>query len=129
MVETAKEKEKSAALGGAAFGQDDEMPVSPAEFFWRRMLEKGECEQEENEEYLTYTLGAEMSDAEQTDTKNNCKKKRIVEIDGVQVFSADFVFGQMQAQSSRIICARDMAKASLILGILSVVLGIIAMFR
>lgn len=50
----------------------------------------------------------------------------IVEIDGVQVFSADFVFEQTQAQSCRIEMARGIAIAAVIMAAGAVVIALAA---
>lgn len=53
-------------------------------------------------------------------------KKQIVEVDGTQVFSADWVFQQMQTQSTLIDRAKRIALAAAIIAALGLVVALIA---
>ena len=50
----------------------------------------------------------------------------VIEVDGVQVFSSDFVFEQMQAQSRRIDRARSIAMLAMAMAVLSFI-GLVAL--
>jgi hypothetical protein len=52
-------------------------------------------------------------------------KSYIVKVDDVQVFSADFVFQQMQAQGQRIDRARRIAELAVLIATAAVVVAII----
>ena len=51
--------------------------------------------------------------------------KNIVEINGEQVFSADWTFEQMQAQSCRIDRSNKMALISIAVAVIAVILAIV----
>lgn len=50
----------------------------------------------------------------------------VIEVDGVQVFSSNFVFGQMQAQSRRIDRARSIAMLAAAIAVLNFI-GLVAL--
>lgn len=50
----------------------------------------------------------------------------VIEVDGVQVFSSDFVFEQMQAQSRRINKARSIAMLAVTMAVLNFI-GLVAL--
>ena len=50
----------------------------------------------------------------------------VIEVDGIQVFSSDFVFRQMQAQSRRIDRARSIAMLAMAMAVLSFI-GLVAL--
>lgn len=53
------------------------------------------------------------------------EKPYVLDVNGTQVFSADFVFEQMQAQGSRIDRAQAKAVVAMIIAIASLILNII----
>lgn len=53
-------------------------------------------------------------------------KKQCVEIDGIQVFTADYVFEQMQAQNRRIERILNMAKISCAMSCIAVLISALA---
>ena len=57
------------------------------------------------------------------------KKPFVVNVDGVQVFSADFVFQQMQAQSCRIDRARRCAVIAAVVAAAAVALNLVLLLR
>lgn len=56
-------------------------------------------------------------------------KPFVVEVEGVQVFSADFVFEQMGAQSRCIILARRIAVTAALIAAASLVLSLVLLLR
>ncbi len=54
------------------------------------------------------------------------KKPYVIDINGNQVFSADFVFQQMQAQSCRIDRSRHIAEFSAVVAIVAIVIAVLA---
>lgn len=52
------------------------------------------------------------------------KSSYIAEVDGLQVFSADFVFEQLQAQSCRIDRARGIACVAVAVAIIAVIVSV-----
>ena len=54
------------------------------------------------------------------------EKRSIVEVDGVQIFSADFVFSQMSYQSRRIDRARNIALVSAGVTVFALIIALIA---
>ncbi len=54
------------------------------------------------------------------------EKKQFVEVNGTQVFTADWTFEQMMAQSCRIDKARRVALISVVISVLSLIINIVA---
>ena len=54
------------------------------------------------------------------------EKKQFVEVDGTRVFTADWVFEQMMAQSCRIDRSRRIALISIVSEIFSLIIAIVA---
>mgnify|MGYP000030979683 CR=1 FL=1 len=57
------------------------------------------------------------------ENKEKPKAQPIVEVDSKQIFTADFVFKQMQYQSSRIDKAKSIATIALVIAAISIVVS------
>ena len=55
--------------------------------------------------------------------------KQVVKMDGQQVFTADWVFQQMQAQNSRIDRAKAIATFSAVVAAISIALNLVLLLR
>lgn len=56
------------------------------------------------------------------------QKPYVIDIEGNQVFSADFVFEQMQAQGCRIDRARSLAVGAVVVALAAMALAVVVLF-